>query len=241
MLGRTGRIGNTGIAMSFFTSRDEDLAPALVKFLLETHQAIPEFLSHHIPEGFDASGNGDTDLLDFEDESDVEEEKEDGNKSDNGSGIEINAHSSHEEITDVWNAGSGKGQEFQTKKSPSIHGQTSQGKFSTQQPGQISTQKDPLSPRQEASRKSYQSHSARQNQSRSSIDSITKTNIRRQSVNSSENVFSPKSSDLSRTSNRKASDQLPAKNSNQEWDSAPKFSDPSVRSWVEDQNDQIRW
>ncbi|SZF00554.1 unnamed protein product [Blumeria hordei] len=74
-IGRTGRIGNTGVAMSFFTSKDEDLAPALVKFLLETHQAVPDFLVDHIPQGFDASGQGDENLLDFEDDSDVEEEQ----------------------------------------------------------------------------------------------------------------------------------------------------------------------
>ncbi|KAI6247525.1 ATP-dependent RNA helicase ded1 [Erysiphe necator] len=74
-IGRTGRIGNTGVAMSFFTPRDEDLAPSLVKFLLETHHPIPDFLAHHIPEGFDASGEGNADLLDFGDDSDVEEEK----------------------------------------------------------------------------------------------------------------------------------------------------------------------
>lgn len=77
-IGRTGRIGNTGVAMSFFTSRDEDLAPSLVKFLLETHQSIPEFLADHIPEGFDATGEGDANLLDFEDDSDEEQEDTEG-------------------------------------------------------------------------------------------------------------------------------------------------------------------
>src|SRR5258706_11617218 len=51
LLGRTGRIGNEGLATSFFNDRDEDLGEVLAKTLLETGQDIPEFLQHHVPEG----------------------------------------------------------------------------------------------------------------------------------------------------------------------------------------------
>lgn len=58
-IGRTGRIGNLGLATSFYnSSRDDDIAPALVKLLLETHQAIPDFLQSFLPEGFTADDAG---------------------------------------------------------------------------------------------------------------------------------------------------------------------------------------
>ncbi|POS84939.1 hypothetical protein EPUL_002483 [Erysiphe pulchra] len=105
-IGRTGRIGNTGVAMSFFTARDEDLAPSLVKFLLETHHPIPDFLAHHIPEGFDASGEGNADLLDFEDDSDVEEEnkpEENGNQDEASNNVDGQGDNS-------WNINPAEGQ-----------------------------------------------------------------------------------------------------------------------------------
>ncbi|KAF3768716.1 hypothetical protein M406DRAFT_23195, partial [Cryphonectria parasitica EP155] len=49
-IGRTGRIGHQGLATSFYTDRDEPLAPVLVRTLLETEQEIPEFLKSYIPE-----------------------------------------------------------------------------------------------------------------------------------------------------------------------------------------------
>ncbi|KAH7317202.1 P-loop containing nucleoside triphosphate hydrolase protein [Rhexocercosporidium sp. MPI-PUGE-AT-0058] len=59
-IGRTGRIGNLGLATSFFnSSRDEDIAPSLVKLMLETQQVIPDFLQSYLPDGFtvDDAGN----------------------------------------------------------------------------------------------------------------------------------------------------------------------------------------
>jgi hypothetical protein len=50
LLGRTGRIGNKGLATSFFNERDEDIAEELTKILLETGQPVPDFLQHHAPE-----------------------------------------------------------------------------------------------------------------------------------------------------------------------------------------------
>lgn len=69
-LGRSGRIGNKGIATSFYNDKNEDLAEGLVRVLLETKQAVPDFLKQYIPEG------GEEAPLDFDDESDNEGEGE---------------------------------------------------------------------------------------------------------------------------------------------------------------------
>lgn len=71
-IGRTGRIGNTGLATSFFNDRDEDLGPQLVMTLLETRQKVPDFLEKHVPEGFTADGteSGDVSKLKFDADSD---------------------------------------------------------------------------------------------------------------------------------------------------------------------------
>ncbi|KAF2397490.1 DEAD/DEAH box RNA helicase [Trichodelitschia bisporula] len=50
-IGRTARIGNQGRATSFYNERNADLAPALVKVLLENGQTVPEFLDEFRPEG----------------------------------------------------------------------------------------------------------------------------------------------------------------------------------------------
>ena len=69
-VGRTGRIGNMGLATSFYNDRDNDLAENLTKTLLETHQPVPDFLEQYIPEGFTADGSGDINKLKFEADSD---------------------------------------------------------------------------------------------------------------------------------------------------------------------------
>ncbi|KAA8895984.1 P-loop containing nucleoside triphosphate hydrolase protein [Sphaerosporella brunnea] len=50
-IGRTARIGNHGLATSFFNDSNSDIAPELVKILLETDQEIPQFLEQYKPEG----------------------------------------------------------------------------------------------------------------------------------------------------------------------------------------------
>lgn len=75
IIGRTGRIGNKGLANSFYNGRDEELGEKLTKILLETQQDVPDFLEQYIPEGY-VAGNGVT-KLDFEDESDDEKEGSD--------------------------------------------------------------------------------------------------------------------------------------------------------------------
>ncbi|KAL2263091.1 hypothetical protein VTK26DRAFT_8249 [Humicola hyalothermophila] len=67
-IGRTGRIGHRGLATSFYCEKDEALASALVRTLMETHQQVPEFLEQYIPPGMTA------DNLKFEADSDFEEE-----------------------------------------------------------------------------------------------------------------------------------------------------------------------
>ena len=49
-IGRTARIGNEGLATSFYNSRNEDIADDLVKILVESKQEIPDFLEDRVPE-----------------------------------------------------------------------------------------------------------------------------------------------------------------------------------------------
>ncbi|KAI2782137.1 DEAD-domain-containing protein [Daldinia loculata] len=68
-IGRTGRIGYTGSATSFFTERDESLAEDLTKILMETQQPVPDFLQQYIPEGVDPKNfKMEDDKSDFEEE-----------------------------------------------------------------------------------------------------------------------------------------------------------------------------
>ncbi|KAL1612712.1 hypothetical protein SLS60_000941 [Paraconiothyrium brasiliense] len=65
-IGRTARIGNEGKATSFYNDRNDDLAPKLVKLLLEAKQEVPDFLEMHKPE--------DPDNIDWHDGTDDESE-----------------------------------------------------------------------------------------------------------------------------------------------------------------------
>lgn len=47
-IGRTARIGNEGLATSFYNDRNEDIAEDLVKILLETKQELPDFLQGRV-------------------------------------------------------------------------------------------------------------------------------------------------------------------------------------------------
>ena len=67
-IGRTARIGNTGLATSFFNEKNEDIGEDLVRILLETKQAVPDFLEQWKPK-VDAE-------LNFNDESDEEVEND---------------------------------------------------------------------------------------------------------------------------------------------------------------------
>ncbi|KAJ5357765.1 hypothetical protein N7541_004923, partial [Penicillium brevicompactum] len=48
-IGRTARIGNEGIATSFYNERNEEIAEDLVKILVECKQTIPDFLEQYRP------------------------------------------------------------------------------------------------------------------------------------------------------------------------------------------------
>lgn len=63
-IGRTARIGNQGLATSFYNDRNEDVAQDLVNVLVECDCEIPEFLQHLTPE--------DVDNINFDDNSDDE-------------------------------------------------------------------------------------------------------------------------------------------------------------------------
>lgn len=67
--GRTGRIGNKGTAISFYTERDEPLAELLTFTLLEMKQDIPDFLQQYVPEG------GNVENLKFDYDSDEIEDE----------------------------------------------------------------------------------------------------------------------------------------------------------------------
>lgn len=66
-IGRTARIGNEGLATSFYNDRNDDLADDLVKILMERGQEVPDFLQDRAP----AEGEP----LDFDDDTDHEEEE----------------------------------------------------------------------------------------------------------------------------------------------------------------------
>ncbi|KEY68700.1 hypothetical protein S7711_00574 [Stachybotrys chartarum IBT 7711] len=79
-IGRTGRIGNRGVATSFFVEeRDEPMASVLTRTLLETKQEVPEFLQQYIPDG---------ERLTFEADSDFDEEEAAGQTAGGGGDTE---------------------------------------------------------------------------------------------------------------------------------------------------------
>lgn len=86
--GRTARIGNEGLATSFYNDKDSELAPDLVKILIESKQKIPDFLEQYRPAG---------DVATFdEDDTDHEDNAE------NGTGDDFNANNG--DTGDAWGA-----------------------------------------------------------------------------------------------------------------------------------------
>ena len=63
-IGRTARIGNIGMATSFYNDKNEDIAEALTKLLIETHQIVPDFLESYKPQNEEG--------LKFDDDTDDE-------------------------------------------------------------------------------------------------------------------------------------------------------------------------
>ncbi|PYH93406.1 DEAD/DEAH box RNA helicase [Aspergillus ellipticus CBS 707.79] len=60
-IGRTARIGNEGLATSFYEEKNAELAPELVKILIESKQKIPDFLESYRPADDVVAFNDDTD------------------------------------------------------------------------------------------------------------------------------------------------------------------------------------
>jgi ATP-dependent RNA helicase DDX3X len=101
--GRTARIGNEGLATSFYNSRDDDLGPDLVKLLIENHQTVPDFLEQHQPSDTNLSFEDDT--TDGEAEKGREwEDSETGawaaNSDDDGANAD--ADNKEEEANEAW-------------------------------------------------------------------------------------------------------------------------------------------
>lgn len=59
-IGRTGRIGNRGLAVAFFNDRNSDMGTAVVEQLSEMKQHVPDFLEKYRPQS-DSDGQGDGD------------------------------------------------------------------------------------------------------------------------------------------------------------------------------------
>lgn len=62
-IGRTARIGNMGLATTFYNENDAELGPHLVKVLLENGQLVPDFLEEFRPEGDKLNFEGDEEDL----------------------------------------------------------------------------------------------------------------------------------------------------------------------------------
>jgi ATP-dependent RNA helicase DDX3X len=65
-IGRTARIGNEGMATSFYNDRNDDIAEDLCKILIESKQEIPDFLEDKKP--------ADVDNIEWHDGTDDESE-----------------------------------------------------------------------------------------------------------------------------------------------------------------------
>lgn len=57
-IGRTGRVGNLGLATSFFNDKNRNIAPQLYELMAETNQHIPDFLASMKVESRSAYGGG---------------------------------------------------------------------------------------------------------------------------------------------------------------------------------------
>ncbi|EXJ81195.1 hypothetical protein A1O3_07485 [Capronia epimyces CBS 606.96] len=91
-IGRTARIGNEGLATSFYNEKDEGLGPFLTKILIECGQEVPDFLQQFKPEGG---------VLNFE-----EEEEPDMDAADAGNGAEGGAWGAGDDNAEAaWGSG----------------------------------------------------------------------------------------------------------------------------------------
>lgn len=75
-IGRTARIGNVGLATSFYNEKNEDISEPLVRIMLEAQQQVPDFLEQYKPE----------DVTDLKFDDDSDQEGEDGDAGGGGWG-----------------------------------------------------------------------------------------------------------------------------------------------------------
>lgn len=64
-IGRTARIGNEGLATSFYNDRNQDIAEDLVKILMESGSNVPDFLEHLKPDTVEWDDKSDVDPADL--------------------------------------------------------------------------------------------------------------------------------------------------------------------------------
>ena len=57
-IGRTGRMGNVGLATSFFNENNRNLVRDLMELLTETKQTVPDWLENYSLEVHKSSGHG---------------------------------------------------------------------------------------------------------------------------------------------------------------------------------------
>ncbi|KAJ0425991.1 DEAD/DEAH box RNA helicase [Aspergillus carlsbadensis] len=96
-IGRTARIGNEGLATSFYCEKDADIAADLVKILIESKQKVPDFLEQYKPQDTVVNFHDDTD-----DESSDEAENEGNGDSVAWGGVQIGDDQSEAPATAVW-------------------------------------------------------------------------------------------------------------------------------------------
>jgi ATP-dependent RNA helicase DDX3X len=60
-IGRTARIGNQGLATSFYNERNDDIAQELVNVLVDCDCPVPDFLSQYVPEDGKVNFDDDSD------------------------------------------------------------------------------------------------------------------------------------------------------------------------------------
>ena len=92
-IGRTARIGNVGMATSFYNDKNEDIAEPLTKLLIECHQIVPDFLESYKPENEEE--------LKFDDDTDDEADDAAGGDGWGGDAPEDNGDASG----DGWGSG----------------------------------------------------------------------------------------------------------------------------------------
>lgn len=94
--GRTARIGNEGLATSFYNDDDSDIGSDLVKILMETGQKIPDFLQHFTP--------SDNTLVFDDDSNDSQDGDADEENGTQGGGRWGAAEGAQETVQDGWGA-----------------------------------------------------------------------------------------------------------------------------------------